>query len=158
MSTTKSKDIPSWNKYYLDIATAVAARASCFRASVGCVIVKGKQIISTGYNGAPTGRQDCLSIGSCYRKEHNIESGTRSNMCRAAGAHAEVNAIANAAKHGVSVDNSTMFLVGHDFCCSGCQALVLNSGIKRVVLRRRDNSISVFNMPDDFIKHPILDL
>lgn len=153
-----NKTVPHWGEYFLDIAEQVAKRASCYRASVGCVIVKDKRILSTGYNGAPAGRKNCLEKGYCYREKHQIPSGTELDKCYASGAHAETNAIVNAARHGAEIEGSVMYLIGHDFCCSGCQSAILNAGISKVVLRKRDGTKSIFIPEQDFYHHPILDL
>ena len=108
------KKRPDWDEYFLNIATEVAKRSSCFRNNVGAVIVKDKDIISTGYNGAPKHQKNCLEIGYCYRDKHNIESGTHLELCRAVGSHAETNAIALAAKNGHSTDGCTLYLIGHN--------------------------------------------
>ncbi len=84
---------PSWDEYFLEIAEVVSHRASCFRNHVGAVIVQDKDIISTGYNGAPAFQKNCLEIGWCYRDRHNIKSGTNLELCRSVGSHAESNAI-----------------------------------------------------------------
>lgn len=147
------RDIPKWTTYYLNIADTVASRASCFRAKVGCIIVRDKQIISTGYNGAPRGRVDCLVKGECYREIADIKSGTELDKCYASGAHAELNALINAARHGVSVNGAEMFLVGHDFCCESCQAAILNANIKRVTIRTRDGLVTRLVPTEDFASH-----
>ena len=152
------KVVPIWGDYFLDIAEMVAKRASCYRAHVGCVIVKGNRILSTGYNGAPAGRETCYEKGYCYRDQQKIPSGTRLDECYAAGAHAESNTIINAARYGVIVKNSTMYLVGHDFCCARCQAAILNAGIDKVVLRNRAGKKEYMYPKQDFILHPILDV
>jgi len=150
-------EIPIWGDYFLDIAEAVAKRASCFRAHVGCVIVKDRRILSTGYNGAPAGRMNCYERGTCYREDNNIPSGTRLEECYAAGAHAETNAIINAARFGVAIDGSVLYLVGHDSCCATCQVAILNAGIEKVVIRKRDGKKEFIIPKQDFITHAILD-
>jgi dCMP deaminase len=94
---------------------------------VGAVIVRDKQILTTGYNGAVKGVQDCLSKG-CLRNELNIPSGTRHEICRAV--HAEQNAIAQAANQGININNATLYCT-HSPCII-CAKMIVNSGIKRV--------------------------
>lgn len=147
----------TWDEYYFGIAKAVAAKSSCLRAKVGCIIVKDKHIISTGFNGAPKGRTSCAEKGFCYRDNSNIASGTLLEACAASGAHAELNAIVNAAKHSIGVGGGIMYLVGHDSCCVMCQSAVLNSGIVCVNLEKRDGSRVKYTVQEDFKKHPILD-
>ncbi|MCK5018911.1 MAG: hypothetical protein KAS32_17750 [Candidatus Peribacteraceae bacterium] len=153
----KEPHVPTWGDYFLDIAEKVAERSSCYRAHVGCVIVKDNRILSTGYNGAPTTRKTCYERGFCYRELHKIPSGTRLDECYASGAHAEGNALINSARYGVSIEGAVLFLVGHNFCCSSCQAAILNAGIEKVVIRKKNGKKIFFYPEKDFVKHPILD-
>ena len=111
----------------MDIATLVARRSTCKRRSVGAVIVKDKRILSTGYNGAPTGMKHCLEIG-CLREKLNVPSGERHELCR--GIHAEQNAIIQAAFHGVSIKDATLFCT--NLPCSICAKMIINAGIKKI--------------------------
>ena len=151
------KHIPDWGEYFIELAKQVSTRASCFRASVGCVFVRDKRILSTGYNGAPSGRKTCIERGRCYRDLHNIPSGTELDRCYASGAHAETNAIMNAARYGISIEGAVMYLYGHDSCCSQCQSAILNTAISKVVLVKRDKEKVIFIPEDDFYLHPLLD-
>ncbi len=117
---------PDIDTYFMNIAVMVSTRTTCLRRSVGCVIVKGKQIVSAGYNGAPQGMPHCLDIG-CARE--GIPSGERSELCR--GAHAEQNAINFAARYGISIEGATVFTT--HLPCSWCAKSIVNAGIKRVV-------------------------
>ncbi|MCL2615241.1 MAG: dCMP deaminase family protein [Dehalococcoidia bacterium] len=119
---------PHSDEYFLKIAAVVAERSTCLRHHVGAVAVKDKHILSTGYNGAPTGLQDCLSLG-CLRDAHNIPSGTRHEICRAV--HAEQNVIIQAALHGVSMDGSVVYAT-HTPCVL-CAKMLANARIKRYV-------------------------
>jgi dCMP deaminase len=119
---------PEIDEYFLKIAKVVAQRATCLRHNVGAVMVLDKQIISTGYNGAPAGVPDCLELG-CLRDQQKIESGTRHEVCRAV--HAEQNAIIQAALHGVSSKGATLYIT-HSPCIL-CAKMIVNAGIKRVV-------------------------
>jgi deoxycytidylate deaminase len=84
---------PTWDEYWLGFAEQASKRSTCFRNKVGAVIVKDKEIVSTGYNGAPFYQPNCQEIGYCYRKKHQIKSGTNLELCRASGAHGEANAV-----------------------------------------------------------------
>jgi len=117
---------PDIDNYFMNIAVLVSSRATCLRRKVGAVIVKGKQIVSTGYNGAPQGLPHCLDIG-CARE--GIPSGERTELCR--GAHAEQNAINFAARFGISIEGATVYST--HLPCSWCAKSIINSGIKRVV-------------------------
>ncbi len=119
---------PDADEYFLKIALVVAERATCHRHHVGAVAVKDKHILTTGYNGAPSGLKDCLELG-CLRDEMNIPSGERQEICR--GIHAEQNVIIQAALHGVSLEGSTIYAT-HTPCVL-CAKMLVNAKIKRFV-------------------------
>ena len=118
---------PTWETYFMDITKLAAKRSTCLRRAVGAVIVKDKRILSTGYNGAPTGIEHCIDRG-CLREELNISSGERHELCR--GIHAEQNAIIQAALHGVSIRGATLFCT--HFPCSICTKMIINAGIEKI--------------------------
>jgi len=117
---------PDIDNYFMSIAHMVSSRSTCLRRNVGSVIVKGKQIVSTGYNGSPQGMPHCLDIG-CARE--GVPSGERSELCR--GAHAEQNAINFAARYGIAIEGATIYTT--HLPCSWCAKSIVNAGIKRVV-------------------------
>jgi len=119
---------PRSDEYFLKVAAVVAERSTCRRHNVGAVAVKDKHILSTGYNGAPSGLQDCLVLG-CLRDELHIPSGTRHEICRAV--HAEQNVIIQAALHGVSLEGATVYAT-HTPCVL-CAKMLTNARIKRYV-------------------------
>ena len=119
---------PSWDDYFMNITILVAQRTTCTRRAVGAIIVKDKRILSTGYNGAPSGIGHCLQIG-CMREQLNIPSGERHELCR--GIHAEQNAIIQAAYHGVSVKNATVYCTNQP--CSICTKMIINAGLIKIV-------------------------
>jgi len=123
---TKSER-PSWDTYFMNITRLVAERSTCLRRAVGSVIVKDKRILSTGYNGAPTGLRHCLEVG-CLREKLNVESGKMHELCR--GIHAEQNAIIQAAYHGVSVKGASLYCTNQP--CSICARMIINAGIKKI--------------------------
>ena len=118
---------PSWNAYFAAIARQVSTRSTCLRRQVGCVIVLGKRIVATGYNGAPSGLVHCDQVG-CLREQQNIPSGERHEICR--GLHAEQNAIIQAALYGVAVQGSTLYCTHHP--CILCTKMIINAGIERI--------------------------
>jgi dCMP deaminase len=120
---------PSWDEYFMKIAHLVSERSTCLRRRVGAIIVREKRIISTGYNGAPRGLDHCLTIG-CMREKLGIPSGERHELCR--GAHAEQNAIIQAASSGSSMEGSTMYCTTAP--CSTCSKMIINAGVRRLVL------------------------
>lgn len=121
---------PSWDEYFMGIVDLVKERSTCLRRQVGALIVKDKRILSTGYNGAPTGCSHCEEIG-CLREKLQIPSGQRHELCRAL--HAEQNAIVQAAMYGVSVAGGTLY-VTHQPCVM-CAKMAINAGIKRIVFK-----------------------
>lgn len=123
---------PSWDEYFMKIAHLVAERSTCLRRKVGAIIVRDKRIISTGYNGAPKGLKHCREVG-CLRDKMDVPSGERHELCR--GAHAEQNAIIQAAGGGASMEGSTMYCTNSP--CSTCSKMIINAGIKRLVLGER---------------------
>ncbi len=119
---------PTWDEYFIEIARLVASRSTCLRRQVGAVMVKGKNILATGYNGTPSGIRHCSEVG-CLRQQMNVPSGERHELCR--GLHAEQNAIIQAAKHGVNIDGATLYCT-HSPCII-CSKMLINSGVKRIV-------------------------
>ena len=123
--------------YYLDIAETVLERSTCLRRCYGAIIVNNDEIVSTGYNGAPRGRKNCMDLGCCTREAMRVPSGERYELCRSV--HAEMNAIISAARRDTL--GSTLYLAGreaktgellHDATsCSMCRRLIINAGIER---------------------------
>jgi len=121
---------PSWEEYFMNITYLVAERSTCLRRKVGAVLVKDKRILATGYNGAPSGLKHCLDIG-CLREKEGIPSGERHELCR--GLHAEQNVIIQAAYHGISIADSTIFCT--NLPCVICTKMLINSGVKCIFYR-----------------------
>lgn len=113
----------------MQIASVVATRSTCLRRRVGAVLVLNKRILSTGYNGAPSGLRHCLEIG-CLREELKVPSGERHELCR--GLHAEQNAIIQAAVHGVAIKGAVLYCTHYP--CSLCAKMLVNAGVKSLVL------------------------
>ena len=120
---------PSWDEYFMRIAREVAGRSTCKRRKVGAVIVRDKRILTTGYNGAPRGIRHCEDRG-CLREELGVPSGERHELCR--GLHGEMNALVQAAVHGVSVEGSTLYCTNRP--CSLCAKMLINAGVGRIVI------------------------
>lgn len=129
-----------WDERFMQLAETVAEWSSCFQQNrhVGAVIVKDKRILTTGYNGAPAGLKSCAERGVCLRRERNIASGTMQEVCYAV--HAEQNAIIQAAKLGISLEGSVMY-VTHQPCVI-CTRMIINSGVKKVIYKN--------GYPDEF--------
>lgn len=118
----------SLDNFYMKMAYLVSERSTCLRRKVGAVIVKNKIVLSTGYNGAPSGIEHCSSE-SCVRKKLNVPSGERQELCR--GSHSEMNAISQAARTGTNIDGSTLYCTTYP--CAYCAKAIVNAGITRVV-------------------------
>ncbi len=142
------------DNYYLDIAQTVLERSTCLRRCYGAIIVKNDEIVSTGYNGAPRGRKNCVDLGYCTREAMNIPSGERYELCRSV--HAEANAILSAARS--ETIGATLYLAGRDAktgellsdatSCSMCRRFIINAGIERVVIRRTETEYTVVHVED----------
>ncbi len=116
----------SWDQYFLGIAGEVAKRSTCLRRQVGCVMVRDRHVLATGYNGSPAGAPHCLDVG-CARE--GIPSGERLDLCRAS--HAEANAVCQAAHFGEALSGATAYVTIRP--CAGCMRLLIQAGVKRVV-------------------------
>jgi len=160
----------SKEQYYMNITREVSSRAPCFRAHHGAIIVREDQIISTGYNGAPRGTKDCYERNNCLRRELNIPSGQRYELCRSV--HSEQNALINAARAGVSVLGSTLFLYStvlddngnkkeiDSYPCFICKKMLVNSGIKNIKCNQADGTIKEYfieNWAKDWQENDLID-
>lgn len=121
---------PSWDEYFMSVAEVVSSRSTCLRRKVGAVIVSGKRILATGYNGAPSGLEHCDRHG-CLRLEQSIPPGEHHELCR--GLHAEQNAIIQAALYGVSIREGIIYCTHHP--CVVCAKMLVNAGVKKVIIR-----------------------
>lgn len=140
--------------YYLDIAESVGERSTCLRRKFGAIIVKNDEIIATGYNGAPRGRKNCDELGYCMRDKLEIPRGERYEMCRSV--HAEQNAIISASRKDMI--GSTLFMVGinvktgdiepNTTSCMMCKRIVINAGIKEVIVREPNNKYTTYKVED----------
>ncbi|MEA5135897.1 MAG: dCMP deaminase family protein [Candidatus Fimivivens sp.] len=143
--------------YYLDIAETVAERGTCLRRLFGAIIVKNDQIISTGYVGAPRGRQNCSDLGYCAREKLNVPRGERYELCRSV--HAEANAIIHAARSDML--DATLYLVGKEAgtdkyvenanSCAMCKRMIINAGIAAVVIRDSKEDFRVERVYDQWV-------
>lgn len=130
MAKSKKRDVrPSWDEYFLEIARIVSKRSTCLRRKVGAVIVKDRRILSTGYNGTPSGIKHCAQVG-CLREKLKIPSGERHELCR--GLHAEQNVLLQAALYGISLRGSTLYVTNQP--CIICTKMIINAGIEEVII------------------------
>ena len=124
----KKKNRPSWDRYFMDIAHVAASRSNCSRRQVAAVVVRDKQIISTGYNGTPRGIKNC-SEGGCPRCNSDVPSGQGLHQCLCS--HAEENAIVQAAYNGLMLKGATLYTTFSP--CLLCAKMIVNAGIVEVV-------------------------
>jgi len=148
----------SKDQYYINIAKEVAARSTCFRGWHGVIIVKDDQIISTGYVGAPRKTKDCFERENCLREELNIPHGQQYELCRSV--HAEQNAIINAARAGVSLLGSKMYIYSiildknqeshiiDTAPCFICKKMIINAGISEMIAMQKDGSLKTSKIED----------
>ena len=144
----------SKENYSRDIAQTVLERATCLRRVYGAIIVKNDEIISTGYNGAPRGRKNCIDMGYCTRERLQVPRGERYELCRSV--HAEANAIISASRRDMV--GGTIYLVGRDArtgellsdatSCLMCRRMVINAGLEKVVIRRTETEFEVVPVAD----------
>lgn len=121
---------PDWDEYFMNLVEDIKERSTCLRRKVGALIVKENRILSTGYNGAPTGCKHCEEVG-CLREELKVPSGQRQELCRAS--HAEQNAFLQAARYGTAIDGATLYVTTQP--CSACAKMAINAGIVKIVFR-----------------------
>lgn len=135
--------------YYLDIAETVLERSTCLRRQYGAIIVRNDEIVASGYNGAPRGRKNCCDLSYCVREQMQIPRGERYELCRSV--HAEANAIISASRN--ECIGGDLYLAGHDArtgeilhdatSCSMCRRMIINAGIRRVVVRKTREEFTV---------------
>ena len=140
--------------YYLDIADAISSRSTCIRRQYGAIIVRNDEIISTGYNGAPRGRKNCVDMDFCAREKLNIPNGQRYELCRSV--HAEANAIISAARRDML--GGALYLVGREYktgtlltdttSCAMCRRMVINAGIQKIIARVSATEYTVTEVRD----------
>ncbi len=121
---------PNWDEYFMEIAEVVRKRSTCLRRQVGAVIVRDRQILTTGYNGVPRKLKHCAQVG-CLRDKLKVPSGERHELCR--GIHAEQNAVVQAAVHGISIAGATIYVTHQP--CSLCAKILVNAGISKIIVK-----------------------
>lgn len=144
--------------YYLDLAEMVGQRGTCLRRRYGAVIVNHDEVISTGYVGAPRGRNNCSDLGECIREKMRIPRGERYELCRSV--HAEANAIISASRdkmidsslYLVGIEAATGEYVAHSSSCSMCKRQIINAGIKTVYIRDTKDMYRVVDVEKDWVE------
>jgi len=124
---------PTWDEYFMEVVHAVSKRATCDRGRTGCVIVKDKQILATGYVGSAKGQPHCDDVGHLMEETIHADGVKRAHCVRTI--HAEQNAIAQAAKNGIAINEATIYCKLEP--CPVCAKLLVNAGIKKVVCEKR---------------------
>jgi dCMP deaminase len=144
---------PTWDEYFLILAKLAATRSTCLAFPVGAVIVKDKQILATGYNGSPSGSVHCTAQGYCYP---GLTSCDASKAMPSRAVHAEANAIAQAAKHGISTDEGSIYVTLEP--CLSCLKLIISAGIREVFYETRFNSGESLLIIDSFVNEGLVAL
>lgn len=147
MPDKKKYTRPGWDEHWLEIAYTIAKRSTCIRRQFGAVIIKNNVLLSTGYNGAARQTPNCSDLGKCYRKERNIPSGSNYEKCRSV--HGEANAIINAAREGIAIKDTILYLYGLNSDtgevidakpCKMCRRMIINAGITEVVVKEKNST------------------
>ncbi|MCA2552699.1 MAG: dCMP deaminase family protein [Microcystis sp. M04BS1] len=142
---------PTWDEYFLMIAKLAATRSTCLAFPVGAVIVKDRQVLATGYNGSPSGTVHCTAQGFCYP---GLRTCRESGEIPSRAIHAEANAIAQAAKHGISTQGASIYVTLEP--CISCLKLIISSGIKEVFYEADFNSGTKAMLRDSFLETGII--
>jgi dCMP deaminase len=144
---------PTWDEYFLMMAKLAATRSTCLAFPVGAVIVKDRQVLATGYNGSPSGSVHCTTQGYCYP---GLSSCDASKTLPSRAVHAEANAIAQAAKHGISCGGASIYVTLEP--CISCLKLIISAGIKEVYYETVFNSGDKLMVRDLFVKDGLVTL
>lgn len=153
MTNRCDEERPTWDEYFLMIAKLAATRSTCLAFPVGAVIVKNKQVVATGYNGSPSGSAHCTAQGYCYP---GLSSCDASKSLPSRAVHAEANAIAQAAKHGISTGGASIYVTLEP--CLSCLKLIISAGIKEVYFETGFNSGASILVRDAFVKDGLVSL
>jgi dCMP deaminase len=144
---------PNWHEYFMMMAKLAATRSTCLAFPVGAVIVKDRQVLATGYNGSPSGSVHCTAQGFCYP---GLSSCDASKTMPSRAVHAEANAIAQAAKHGISTQGSTIYVTLEP--CISCLKLIISTGIVEVFYETNFNSGEKLMLRNSFVKEGLVKL
>ena len=133
--------ILDWEDYFINLSEHIANRSTCLRKQVGCIITRENYILATGYNGALPKHPECIDLG-CLRDTLQIPSGQAKHICRAM--HAEQNAVAAAAKNGISLNGATCYVTL--FPCINCAKTLIMAGIEKVVVKELGKNQEAFDL------------
>jgi len=144
---------PNWDEYFLMLAKLAATRSTCLAFPVGAVIVKDRQVVASGYNGSPSGSVHCTAQGFCYPGLSSCDS---SQSLPSRAIHAEANAIAQAAKHGISTAGGSIYVTLEP--CIYCLKLIISSGIKEIFYEAVFNNGDKAKVRDSFVSEGIVSI
>jgi dCMP deaminase len=150
---SNSSQRPTWDEYFLMLAKLAATRSTCLAFPVGAVIVKDRQVLATGYNGSPSGSAHCTAQGQCYP---GLSSCDANKVMPSRAVHAEANAIAQAAKHGISTEGASIYVTLEP--CLSCLKLIISAGINEVFYETPFNSGESALVRDSFINEGLVSL
>lgn len=150
---TSEANRPSWDEYFLMMAKLAATRSTCLAFPVGAVIVKDRQVLATGYNGSPSGSVHCTTQGYCYPELLSCDA---SQVLPSRAVHAEANAIAQAAKHGISTQGASIYVTLEP--CLSCLKLIISAGIREVYYETLFNSAEKAQLRDAFVQDNLVTL
>jgi dCMP deaminase len=151
--TSSEEQRPTWDEYFMMMAKLAATRSTCLAFPVGSVIAKNRQVLATGYNGSPSGSVHCTAQGFCYP---GLSSCDASKILPSRAVHAEANAIAQAAKHGVSTEGASIYVTLEP--CISCLKLVISSGIREVFYETDFNTGEKATVRDSFVSDGLVTL
>jgi dCMP deaminase len=144
---------PTWDEYFMMLAKLTATRSTCLAFPVGSVIVKDRQVLSTGYNGSPSGSVHCTTQGYCYPE---LSACNASKILPSRSVHAEANAIAQAAKHGISTGGASIYVTLEP--CLSCLKLIISAGIREVFYETTFNSGDNLKVRDFLLQDSSIEL
>ena len=151
--TTNLENRPTWHEYFLMLAKLAATRSTCLAFPVGAVIVKDRQVLATGYNGSPSGSVHCTAQGYCYP---GLSSCDASSSLPSRAVHAEANAIAQAARHGIATDGASIYITLEP--CISCLKLIISAGIQKIFYETPFNQGDKTLVRDAFIQEGLVKL
>ncbi|WP_069790957.1 deoxycytidylate deaminase [Cyanobacterium sp. IPPAS B-1200] len=149
----REENRPSWDEYFMLMAKLAATRSTCLAFPVGAVIVKNRQVLATGYNGPPSGSVHCTAQGFCYE---GLSSCDASKDLPSRAVHAEANAIARAARHGISTQGATIYVTLEP--CISCLKLIISAGIREVFYETNFNKGDRLTVRDYYIQDGLIRL
>jgi dCMP deaminase len=144
---------PTWDEYFMMLAKVTATRSTCLAFPVGAVVVKDRQVLATGYNGSPSGSDHCTTLGFCYPE---LSACNASKILPSRSVHAEANAIAQAAKHGISTNGADIYVTLEP--CLTCLKLIISAGIHQVFYETTFNTGDNVRVRDLFLKDGSIEL